>query len=163
MLLASFGAVDILLTADAESDVTSRLPLRPVEVLKVAHHGSADPGLAAELRVLRPRFAMIEVGRQNVYGPPEARDGGGAAPLARSDAVPDGRERPHRARDGRPADLGAGAAWSRLGVVSEQRDLKPAYLITGSDEPKVELAGDEASRPVRGRGDRARLGARDLR
>ena len=26
------------------ADVTSRLPLRPVEVLKVAHHGSEDPG-----------------------------------------------------------------------------------------------------------------------
>ena len=44
--LASYGATDVLLTADAESDVTSRLPLRPVEVLKVAHHGSEDPGLA---------------------------------------------------------------------------------------------------------------------
>ena len=72
VLLASFGDVDILFTADAESDVTSRLPLSRVEVLKVAHHGSADAGLAGELRVLRPRFAMIEVGRQNVYGLPNA-------------------------------------------------------------------------------------------
>ena len=42
---ARYGEVDALLTADAESNVT--LPLRPpqAEVLKVAHHGSADPGL----------------------------------------------------------------------------------------------------------------------
>lgn len=70
VLLASYGAVDVLLTADAESDVTGGLPLRPVEVLKVAHHGSADPGLAEELRVLRPRIAVISVGRANDYGHP---------------------------------------------------------------------------------------------
>ena len=64
--------MDILLTGDAESNVTSRLSLSRVEVLKVAHHGSADPGLADELRVLRPRFAVIEVGRHNVYGLPKA-------------------------------------------------------------------------------------------
>src|SRR5262249_17978102 len=63
----------ILLTADAESDVTRRLPLRQVEVLKVAHHGSSDEGLEDELRILRPRIAGIEVGRQNVYRLPKPR------------------------------------------------------------------------------------------
>ena len=46
------------------------LPLRRVEVLKVAHHGSSDPGLAGELRVLRPRVAVISVGSGNDYGHP---------------------------------------------------------------------------------------------
>jgi competence protein ComEC len=50
--------------------VTSRLPLRAVEVLKVAHHGSVDSGLADELRILRPRIAIIEVGTHNDYGHP---------------------------------------------------------------------------------------------
>jgi competence protein ComEC len=68
--LASYGATDVLLTADAESDVTSRLPLRPVEVLKVAHHGSEDPGLPDLLRVLRPRIAVISVGAHNDYDHP---------------------------------------------------------------------------------------------
>ncbi len=68
--LASFGETDVLLTADAESDVTLRLPLRPVEILKVAHHGSEDPGLPDLLRVLRPRLAVIEVGKGNDYGHP---------------------------------------------------------------------------------------------
>ncbi len=68
--LASFGATDVLLTADAESDVTARLPLRPVEVLKVAHHGSEDTGLPDLLRVLRPRLAVISVGKGNDYGHP---------------------------------------------------------------------------------------------
>ena len=60
----------MLLTADAESNVTAPLALEPVDVLKVAHHGSADPGLPALLARLRPRIAAIEVGRRNRYGHP---------------------------------------------------------------------------------------------
>ena len=70
VLLASYGEVDALLTADAESPVT--LPLRPppVEILKVAHHGSADPGLSALLELVRPRVAVVSVGTGNDYGHP---------------------------------------------------------------------------------------------
>ncbi len=70
VLIASYGETDVFLTADAESDVTARLPIRAVEILKVAHHGSVDPGLDEELRVLRPRIAVISVGRLNDYGHP---------------------------------------------------------------------------------------------
>jgi competence protein ComEC len=70
--LASYGSLDILLTGDSESPVTRSLPLRPVEVLKVAHHGSEDPGLADELALLRPRVAVISVGAHNDYGHPRA-------------------------------------------------------------------------------------------
>ena len=49
VLLASYGEIDVLLTADAESPVTGRLELPEVEILKVAHHGSADDGLPAEV------------------------------------------------------------------------------------------------------------------
>lgn len=72
VLVASYGETDVFLPADAESDVTARLPLGAFEVLKVAHHGSADPGLADELRVLRPRIAVISCGRHNDYGHPRA-------------------------------------------------------------------------------------------
>lgn len=72
VILASYGTTDVLLTADAESDVTGRLPLRAVEVLKVAHHGSEDAGLPALLRTLRPRVAVISVGERNDYGHPRA-------------------------------------------------------------------------------------------
>jgi competence protein ComEC len=70
VLLASYGAVDILLPADAESNVT--LPLRPprVEVLKVAHHGSADDGLPRLLELVRPEIAVISCGARNDYGHP---------------------------------------------------------------------------------------------
>ena len=50
VLVASYGKTDALFTADAESDVTGHLHLPPVEILKVAHHGSDDPGLAGRAR-----------------------------------------------------------------------------------------------------------------
>jgi competence protein ComEC len=70
VILASYGKVDVLLTADAESPVT--LPLRPpaVEILKVAHHGSADDGLPRLLELTRPLVAVISCGRDNDYGHP---------------------------------------------------------------------------------------------
>ena len=64
------GGFSMLLTADTESDVLGGLPLEPVDVLKVAHHGSADPGLPALLQRLRPAVALIEVGAHNSYGHP---------------------------------------------------------------------------------------------
>jgi competence protein ComEC len=70
VLIASYGETDVYLSADAESDVTARLPLRPVEIMKVAHHGSEDAGLADELRTLRPRIAVISCGLHNDYGHP---------------------------------------------------------------------------------------------
>jgi competence protein ComEC len=75
--------VDALLTADAESPVT--LPLRPppAEVLKVAHHGSADAGLPALLDLVRPRVAVISVGTGNDYGHPAP------STLAALEEVPD--------------------------------------------------------------------------
>jgi competence protein ComEC len=70
--LASVAGFDVLLPADAESDVTLPLELPPVEALKVAHHGSADEGLPLLLRRLAPAVAAIEVGRHNPYGHPAA-------------------------------------------------------------------------------------------
>ena len=51
------ASVDVLLTADAESNVTLPLDLPQAEILKVAHHGSADDGLDALLRDVRPQAA----------------------------------------------------------------------------------------------------------
>ena len=53
--------------------MTAQLPLPAVEALKFPHHGSADPGLADLLARLRPRVAVIEVGRRNTYGHPTAQ------------------------------------------------------------------------------------------
>jgi competence protein ComEC len=84
VLIASYGDTDVFLPADSESDVTAHLEgLRDVEILKVAHHGSEDPGLPRELEVLRPEVAVISVGRGNLYGHPRPDT------LAALAAVPD--------------------------------------------------------------------------
>ena len=70
VLLASYGAIDVLLPADAESNVTLPLRLPPVEIVKVAHHGSKDAGLDALLDRLRPAVAIVSVGAGNDYGHP---------------------------------------------------------------------------------------------
>jgi competence protein ComEC len=69
-MTAAYGNEDVFLPADAESEVTGTLALPDVDVMKVAHHGSADPGLADLLTRLRPEVAVIEVGRGNRFGHP---------------------------------------------------------------------------------------------
>jgi competence protein ComEC len=70
VMTATYRGMDMFLPADAESEVTGALPLSDVEVLKVAHHGSEDSGLADQLERLRPEVAVIEVGRGNRFGHP---------------------------------------------------------------------------------------------
>jgi competence protein ComEC len=70
VLVVTYGRVDVLLTADAESDVTLPLNPPPVEVMKVAHHGSADDGLEELLDRTHPEVAVISVGLGNDYGHP---------------------------------------------------------------------------------------------
>jgi len=70
VVIASYGSVDLLLPADAESPFTLPLATQPVEVYKVAHHGSADEGLPQLLERLQPQVAVISVGRDNDYGHP---------------------------------------------------------------------------------------------
>jgi competence protein ComEC len=66
---ARWGDFSMLLTADAEAEVVPLDP-GPVDVLKVAHHGSADAGLGELLDETRPRLAVISVGAGNPYGHP---------------------------------------------------------------------------------------------
>jgi competence protein ComEC len=62
--------LSVLLGADAESGVLSPLAPGPVQVLKVSHHGSDDPGLASLLAALRPGLAVVSVGAGNPFGHP---------------------------------------------------------------------------------------------
>jgi competence protein ComEC len=59
----------MLLTADAEAEAVPLEP-GPVDVLKVAHHGSDDAGLGQLLDRTRPKLAVISVGADNAYGHP---------------------------------------------------------------------------------------------
>ena len=65
----SAGDFDALLTADAEAEVAS-YGAGPVDLLKVAHHGSADAGLGGLLARTSPQLAAISVGEDNTYGHP---------------------------------------------------------------------------------------------
>ncbi|MEU6877068.1 ComEC/Rec2 family competence protein [Streptomyces sp. NPDC046712] len=104
MLVRNAEGLSLLLLGDLEPPAQQRLlraypALAPVDVLKVAHHGSAhqDPGL---IRAVRPRLALVSTGRGNPYGHPSPRtvealrDGG--AEVLRTD------------RDGAIAVTGAG-------------------------------------------------------
>ncbi|MFI6580415.1 ComEC/Rec2 family competence protein [Embleya sp. NPDC050493] len=73
VVLAERHGVRMLLTGDAETEAQEVLRARlagvRVDVLKVAHHGSArqDPGLVLGLH---PRLALVSVGKGNPYGHP---------------------------------------------------------------------------------------------
>lgn len=69
VLAASFAGWTTLLTGDAEAEASSYEP-GPFDVLKLAHHGSADAGLGALLDRSAPRVALIGVGAYNGYGHP---------------------------------------------------------------------------------------------
>jgi competence protein ComEC len=71
VMVARWGAFSMLLTADAEAESTPIDP-GPVDVLKVAHHGSDDAGLGGLLERTLPRLAVISVGADNTYGHPTA-------------------------------------------------------------------------------------------
>jgi competence protein ComEC len=46
------------------------LPIGRVDVVKVSHHGSDDPDLAAVLTSARPSVGVISVGAGNSFGHP---------------------------------------------------------------------------------------------
>ncbi|WP_189801857.1 ComEC/Rec2 family competence protein [Streptomyces tanashiensis] len=104
LLVRTAGGLSLLLLGDLEPPAQRALArvhtdLGPVDVLKVAHHGSAhqDPGL---MRVVRPRLALVSAGRDNPYGHPSPRTletlRAGGARVLRTD------------RDGAVAVVGAG-------------------------------------------------------
>ena len=71
VILARWRRFSMLLTADAEAEEVPIDP-GPVDVLKVAHHGSDDAGLGALLDRIPPKLAVISVGAGNSYGHPTA-------------------------------------------------------------------------------------------
>jgi competence protein ComEC len=71
VLLARWRDFSMLLTADAEAEAVPIDP-GPVDVFKVAHHGSDDGGLDGLLDRIAPKLAVISVGAGNPYGHPTA-------------------------------------------------------------------------------------------
>jgi competence protein ComEC len=69
VLVARWRHFSMLLPGDAEAE-SAPIDPGPVDVLKVAHHGSEDVGLADLLERSVPRLAVISVGADNPYGHP---------------------------------------------------------------------------------------------
>jgi competence protein ComEC len=73
-----YGTRTMLFTGDMEEEIDPQLLARgltdrlhpPIDVLKVAHHGSGTATTNALLDALQPRIALISVGAKNNYGHP---------------------------------------------------------------------------------------------
>ena len=94
VVLMHFGAHRILMMGDAEAETERRLlaegNLTPVDVLRVAHHGSRHSSLSEFLAVVQPRIAIISCGANNSYGHPapetlERLERAGVAEIYRTD------------------------------------------------------------------------------
>ncbi|WP_031408143.1 DNA internalization-related competence protein ComEC/Rec2 [Geobacillus vulcani] len=74
VLLVRLGGLAWLFAADIEKEAEEALirayPTLRVDVLKVAHHGSKTSTTEPFLRAVKPRAAVISVGRDNRYGHP---------------------------------------------------------------------------------------------
>jgi competence protein ComEC len=70
----AYKTTSFLFTGDASAAVEERLLQRksvhPVDVLKVAHHGSVYSSSIEFLDAVTPDYAIISVGRGNSYGHP---------------------------------------------------------------------------------------------
>lgn len=68
----TYGKESVLLEGDAEKKTEERIAEDPIQadLLKVAHHGSATSTNPDFLSAVQPRFAVISVGANNVYGHP---------------------------------------------------------------------------------------------
>ncbi|MGW1980168.1 ComEC/Rec2 family competence protein [Streptomyces sp. NPDC001889] len=104
--------------------------LPPVDVLKVAHHGSAHQHPAL-LAAARPRLALISTGRDNPYGHPSPHTvgalGAGGAVVLRTD------------RDGPIAVTGAGR--------SLRAGLRRGAVVTGRGRRGARAGGGRAGCP----------------
>lgn len=75
--LRSFGGQDwsMFMSGDMEAETEQRLVWRglvkdKVDVLKVSHHGSATATSQELLEIIRPKLAVISVGKDNRFGHP---------------------------------------------------------------------------------------------
>lgn len=73
--LVDLGGLQILLTGDIEAPAERAMLAaglaRDIDILKVAHHGSATSTSDAFLDAFRPEIALISVGRKNRFGHPK--------------------------------------------------------------------------------------------
>jgi len=75
VLLIEINHTNILLMGDADESVELALRdrgvLKPIDVIKVGHHGSKSSSTPAFLALLHPEVALLGVGAGNRYGHPD--------------------------------------------------------------------------------------------
>ena len=75
-MLLKYGCFGAFLGGDleykAEVNLVGLGPIEPVTLYKVHHHGSRTSSSEVLLDMLRPKLALISVGRNNPYGHPDA-------------------------------------------------------------------------------------------
>ncbi|RPA61308.1 DNA internalization-related competence protein ComEC/Rec2 [Aerococcus agrisoli] len=73
VLYGQIGLHRFLFTGDIEGAEEGILPQVPVDILKVAHHGSENSTPPAFIEKIQPKIAWISVGKENRYGHPSER------------------------------------------------------------------------------------------
>lgn len=70
--LLSYRNFNLLLTGDAEKEAEEKIApsLGKIDILKVSHHGSKTGTSEDFLKTIRPKLAVISVGKKNRYGLP---------------------------------------------------------------------------------------------
>ena len=153
MIDLRFGSRRMLFTGDMEEEIDPQLISRglarhlggPIDVLKVAHHGSGTATTDALLDFLQPRIAVISVGADNNYGHPAP------ATLERlrshgAHGVPNGSRRLGRDQHGRPRP-GRGHGSSAKVVRAPVAGV--AFVVHGA--PRKRLSAGAVGKPTIGR------------
>jgi competence protein ComEC len=75
VMKVTYENTSALLEGDAEKQTEKQIVREDpqADLLKVAHHGSATSTIPELLAAVKPRFAVISVGANNVYGHPKAQ------------------------------------------------------------------------------------------
>ena len=77
VLRVTCGETDLMLTGDISNKIENNLVASgkdiDVEILKVAHHGSASSSSSAFLKAASPEISVISVGADNSYGHPTSQ------------------------------------------------------------------------------------------
>ncbi len=145
---------------EAQDELLGRGDLGPVDVVKVAHHGSADQS-AALYDTLAARIGLVSVGKDNGYGHPTRRAldilTGAGTVAARTDLqglllVSPGPDRPRLWAE-RSADADAGGrpypGRERGGTWRPETPAEAARAVPGRASPEQRPARSRSSRGTR--------------
>ena len=153
VLLGEVAGRRILLTGDVEDDVDPLLVARglpPIDVLKVAHHGSKTASTPAFLDVVKPAVAIVSAGAGNPYGHPARstldRLTATGARVLRTDT--DGSVEVDIAASGIRVGTSGGRAAAFIGRNALTARPSGGFAIGAATPVRLALPGEPAVRPL---------------